>query len=44
MKSQDSLSSTKIFPIVRVKKDNYFYQKTTIQDIHDSIAQKYDIY
>ena len=39
MKSQDYLSSTKFFPIVHVKKDNYFYQKTTMQDIQDSIAQ-----
>ena len=39
MKSQDYLSSTKFFPIVHVKKYNYFYQKTTIQDIQDSTAQ-----
>ena len=40
MKSQDYLSSAKFFPIVHVKKDNYFYQKIPIQDIQDSIAQK----
>ena len=38
MKFQDYLSSTKFFPVVHVKQ-NYFYQKTTIQDIQDSIAQ-----
>ena len=41
MKSQDYFLSTIFFPTVHVKKVNYFYQKTTIQDIQVNIAQHY---
>ena len=41
MKPQDYFSSTLIFPTVHVKKANYFYLKTTIQDIQGNIAQHY---
>ena len=41
MKSQDYFTNTLIFSTVHVKKTNYFYQKTTIQDIQDNITQHY---